>query len=359
MFCDYLFIMTNNSFIIIEMENKTITFLTSRDQSLVFENQINEIKNNVSPFKEILEKSDYTDYSVVFDDNKESAIKFSEMFHLRVNVKNVGGFDFLFKQDGFEKEMIIEKISALKEMLVDNLEQAKAKAKALFDVFGENRPLFLLYSPKGEYVLAKEDLSLDTFKFFIKREEKPAPIKPIKPVKPIRPIKKEEKNTESATKRKALNKELFKEIWEYVCYFFMPLKENVVHYAFILISIFLIGFSSSVGIYYCYAGNNVFYFLFICSLVGGVLNYFVYYDYFKNHKVLSNDSILTIIDILLSIGIAIGGFYVFFVLQKEIPEAITNEKTILLIMVAVIIGINAISCPIAYFLRKRKESTTK
>ena len=137
----------------------------------------------------------------------------------------------------------------------------------------------------------------------------------------------------------------------------MPLKENIVHYAFIMISVFLIGFSSSVGVYYCYAGNNVFYFLFVCSLVGAVLNYFVYYDFFKKHKFLSSDYILTVIDVLISIGIAVAGFYVFYVLQKEIPESIKGPSTILLIMAAVILGVNAIVTPIAYFFRKRKKST--
>ena len=338
--------MTNNSFIIKAMENKTITFLLLEEQSIKFENQVNEVLNNVSPFKEILDKGDYTDYSVYFDDNKEDITKLSEVFHLRVNVKNVGGFDFLFKQDSFEKDATIKKIVALKEMPVDNYEQAKEKANALFDIFKDNNPLFMLYSPKGEFPLLNNDLSIDTFKFFVKKEEKPAPTKPVKKEKAITETKEPKEN-------------VFKSIWESLCSFFLPLKENVIHYAFIMISVFLIGFSSSVGVYYCYAGNNVFYFLFVCSLVGGILNYFVYYDYFKNHKLLSNDSILTIIDIVLSIGVAIGGFYIFYTLQKEIPESLTGTTTILLIMFAVILGVNLLACPLAYFLRKRKESTTE
>ena len=328
------------------MDNKTISFLLSEDQSLTFEKQTNEVLNNMSPFKEILEKDDYTDYSVVFDDKKEDVIQFSDMFHLRVNVKNVGGFDFLFKQDNFEKDTIIEKIAVLKEMPVDNYEQAKEKANALFVLFKENGPLFMLYSPKGEFPLSIDDLTLDAFRFYVKKEEKPASTKPAKKEK-------------AAVKSKESKGNAFKSIWESLCNFFSPLKENITHYAFILISVFLIGFSSSIGVYYCYAANNVFYFLFICSLVGGILNYFVYYDYFKDHSLLSNDSILTIIDILLSTGVAIGGFYIFYTLQKEIPESLTSTTTILLIMAAVIIGVNVLTCPLAYFLRKRKESTTE
>ena len=329
--------MTNNSNIIIAMETKTVEFILPEGQSLLFDNPVNEILDNISPFKEMLEKGDYTEYSVVFDGNKEAAISFNDVFHLRVNVKSVGGFDFIFKQNNFEKDKIIEMIAALKEMPVENIEQAKAKVDALFEVVKEKEPLFMLYSPKGEFVLQQEDLSIDVFRFYIKRTEKPAPVK----------------------KEKAPRTVDDTSLWGKICAFFLPLKENIVHYAFIMISVFLIGFSSSVGVYYCYAGNNVFYFLFICSLVGAVLNYFVYYDFFKKHKFLSNDFILTVIDVLLSIGIAVAGFYVFYVLQKEIPESISGPLVILLIMTAVIIGVNVIVSPIAYFFRKRKESTNE
>ena len=335
--------MTNNSFIIIAMENKTIEFILSEDQSLSFDSKLNEVLDNVSPFKEMLEKSDYTEYSAVFDGNKDAIINFSDVFHLRVNVKGVGGFDFIFSQNGFEKDKIIEMIAALKEMPVENIEQAKEKVNALFDTVKEKNPLFMLYSPKGEFVIQAEDLSIDIFKFYIKKVEKP--------VKPA-PEKKERKPKEPKQSKTSFS---FSSLWSQICDFFSPIKDNIVHYAFIMVSVFLIGFSSSVGVYYCYAGNNVFYFLFVCSLVGAILNYFVYYDFFKKHKFLSNDFILTVIDVFLSIGIAIGGFYIFYVLQKELPESLSGPSSILLIMAGVVLGVNIIVSPIAFLFRKRKE----
>ena len=326
--------MTNNSFIIIAMESKTIEFILSEDQSLKFDSQLNEVLDNVSPFKEMLEKSDYTEYSVVFDGNKDDIINFSDVFHLRVNVKDVGGFDFIFSQNDFEKNKIIEMIAALKEMPVENIDQAKEKVNALFDAVKDKNPLFMLYSPKGEFAVQAEDLSIDIFKFYIKRTEKPAPVK---------------------IEKKSKEHKVYSSFWAQICDFFSPIKDNVVHYAFIMVSVFLIGFSSSVGIYYCYAGNNVFYFLFVCSLVGAILNYFVYYDFFKKHKFLSNGFVLTIVDVLFSIGIAIGGFYIFYVLQKEIPESLNGPLSILLIMAGVVLGVNILVSPIAWFFRKRKE----
>ena len=314
------------------MENKKLEFLLPDNQSLSFENQLNEVLDNVSPFKEILEKRDYSEYSVVFNEKKENAINLGDIFHLRVNVKKVGGFDFIFAKNSFKKDKIIEMISTLKETPVESIEQAKDKVNALFDFVKEKNLLFMLYSPKGEFILQGEDLSIDVIKFYVERTEKPVPVK--------NDIKPKETNSDS--------------FWGKICNFFAPLKDNVVHYAFIMVSVFLIGFSSSVGIYYCYAKNNVFYFLFICSLVGAILNYFVYFDFFKKHKFLSNDFALTIIDILVSIGIAVAGFYVFYSLQKEIPESIKGPLPILLIMVCVVIGVNALVSPIAYLVRKRK-----
>ena len=61
------------------------------------------------------------------------------------------------------------------------------------------------------------------------------------------------------------------------------------------------------------------------------------------------------IDVFVSIGIAVAGFYVFYVLQKEIPESIKGPLSILLIMTGVVLGVNVLVSPIAYFFRKRKE----
>lgn len=356
------------------MENKTIEFLLSEEKTILFENSINEVFDNESPFKEIVEKDDYTGYSVVFDGDKENPIKFSDLFHLKVNVKNVGGFDFLFKQEGFEKEKVIDGVSGLKEMPVENVEQAKEKVNALFNTIKESNPLFFLYSPKGEFKLEIDSLDFSVFGFYVKRFEKPKPPKkerkkieklprperPAKPVKAKETAGKEEKPVKVKEKRERVNylPIIWNRIcifWDNVCAFFEPLRDNAVHYAFILISVFLIGFSSSVGAYYCYAGNNVFYFLFVCSLVGAVLNYFVLYDYFKDHILLSNDFVLTVMDVLVSIGASIGGFFIFFVLQKEVPESLSGPGIILLIMAAVVLGVNLITVPFAYFMRKRKE----
>ena len=316
-----------------EMKNKKIEFLLCEDTTLSFENQHNEVLSNASPFKEILSKNNYSELSLSFDGNKEESVSFDDLFQLRVNVKEVGGFDLLFKQVDFNKEEVIKQVIALKEMQVDSLESAKEKVVSLLNIFGNNSPLFICYSPKGEFQVGLEDIPVDTFAFLIKPVEEPKP-------------EKEEKAKKVTHSDSFLGK---------ILDFFSPITTNPVHYLFILISSFLIGFSSSIGVYYCYAGNNVFYFLFVCSLVGALLNFFVYSDYFKKHIIFSKDTAVTAIDILIGIGLSIGSFFIFYVVQKEKPTALKSPLTILLIMTAVIILINILTCSIAFLLKKGKK----
>ena len=317
------------------MTNKKIKFLLREEKELLFDNQRSSVLSNVSPFKEILSKSNYNDLFLSIDEKEQ--ISFNDLFQLRVNIKNIGGFDLFFKQANFNKEDVIRKIIALKEIQVDNLDSAKEKLLALFNIFSES-PLFACYSPKGEFKVGLDDIPVDTFVFFVEQVEEPELIKQEKT-----PVVKRSDT-------------FFGKIADY----FSPIAGNPVHYLFILISSFLIGFSSSIGIYYCYVGNNVYYFLLICSFVGALLNFFVYIDYFKKHVLLSRDTVLTALDVLIGIGLSIGSFFIFYVVQKEKPTSLKSPLTILLIMSAVIILVNILTCIISFLLKgfksKQKES---
>lgn len=321
------------------MKNKKLEFILTEDSSLQFESPRNEVLSNVSPFKEILSKSNYSDLSLSFDDKKEQSINFDDLFQLRINIKEIGGFDLLFSEVNFDKEAIIKQVITLKEMQVDSLESAKEKVVALFNIFGSDLPSFICYSPKGEFQIGLEDIPVDVFVFLVKPVENPEPVQ----------------------QEKVHNIKHSDTFFGKVLDFFSPVAINPVHYLFILISSFLIGFSSSIGIYYCYAGNNVYYFLFVCSIVGTLLNFFVYSDYFKKHIILSKDTAVTAIDVLIGIILSIGSFFIFYVVQKEKPTSLKSPLTILLIMTAVIILINALTCSLAFLLKKgnKKQKETK
>ena len=319
---------TNNSSIIIKMENRSIEFIFSEDKSLLFDQNINELFDNELPL-------DGEDIKIYLNGDKEKVINLDELFHLRVNVKLIGRFDFFFEQESFDKWAIVKQVTPLKEMEVNDIESAKAKVNELVKIFAEVLPIFVTYSPKGEYSVTANDIAINATLFYLKPVEKPKPVKVEKPVK-------KEKSAPVG-------------LWNKIIDFLYPLKENSIHYIFILISCFLIGFSSSIGVYYCYVGNNVFYFLFVCSLVGAILNFFVHFDYFEKHKLMSKDTILTIIDMLIGIGVSIGSFFIFYALQKEKPTSLSGPLVILLIMNAVIILANVIASSLAFLLKRGKK----
>lgn len=316
------------------MESNKIELIVSDEETYQFENQLNTVSNK-TPFKELVSSDGYFDYKLKLDDN--DAVSFNDLFHLKVNVKNVGSFDFFFISKDFNKDEVIEKISVLKEIEVIDIETAKNKVNKLFESFGDSKSLFLIYSPEGEYMLSNNDIQLDTFIFFLEGVEENKAVEKKKEKKPIE--KPESKNT----------------VWRKISRFFSPLKENYIHYLFILISVVLIGFTSSMSAFNFYVGNNLFYIFFVCTLIGTVLETFVFIDYFKKHQIKSKDFILTVMDIIIATGLAIGAYYIFYIAQKVIPEKLTSSSTIVWIMTLVIIGCSFISCTIGYLINKRQK----
>ena len=121
-----------------------IKFICLENEPLAFESNINLIQKDVSPFKEILKKNDYTSYSFVKDE--EGGFSFTNAFQLQVNVKGVGEFHLLFNRESFDKENIINGIAALKEIKVSDEESAKHKLNELFNLAKDYNPLFIISS---------------------------------------------------------------------------------------------------------------------------------------------------------------------------------------------------------------------
>ena len=62
-----------------------------------------------------------------------------------MNVKKIGTFNFLFLNKDFDKNEIVKKISSLKEIKVDNLQDAKNKVANLLLIAKEHNCLFAIY----------------------------------------------------------------------------------------------------------------------------------------------------------------------------------------------------------------------
>ena len=116
-----------------------------------------EITKETSPFKEILEKTEYYSYKLSFSD--EQTYSLEDVFHLLVNVNLVGEFSFFFALDGFKKKEIIKQIKELKSIVVEDEESAQRKIEAVFEIVNSYQPIFLVYKQKGEYLLSKEGIN--------------------------------------------------------------------------------------------------------------------------------------------------------------------------------------------------------
>ena len=153
------------------MELNTIKIIKDDVENEVY---CSEITEETSPFKEILEKGEYNSYKLSLDDKTYSL---EDTFHLLINVNFVGEFSFFFALDGFKKKDIILKLRDLKSIEVVDEVSAQKKLVAMFKIINAHKPIFLIYSQKGEYILGREGLEAyanngyPIFRFGVDKEE--------------------------------------------------------------------------------------------------------------------------------------------------------------------------------------------
>lgn len=418
------------------------------------ENEISysEITKDVSPFKEILEKTEYYSYKLSFGD--EQTYSLEDVFHLLVNVNLVGEFSFFFALDGFKKKEIIKQIRELKNIVVEDEESAQKKIEAVFEIVNDYQPIFLVYKQKGEYLLSEDGLNSYTENYplfyFGKEEENlgpeqveseeteapkeevvneeepikeddkkdapsnldkeafleylnkfdeeqvkevrkilkirspeeeafvqyllanyskeqvintcrtlgieepdfPSPVKDNKPSFVTKEIKKEpvskpvqtnEEKTEEVQKqedKEEKQENIFKKIWK----LFVEEKFSAL---FIMVAALIVELSTYIGFNYAYSGKGICAFFFICAAVGAGLNGFVFYDLFREGKVKKLlFGILTCSYLIGALG-GLGGYAIFFNLQKDKPENIPSFALLTFITLLIAIAVDAIAVLIA------------
>lgn len=425
-----------------------------------------EITKDTSPFKEILEKTEYYSYKLSFSD--EQTYSLEDVFHLLVNVNLVGEFSFFFALDGFKKKEIIKQIRELKSIVVEDEESAQKKIEAVFEIVNEYQPIFLVYKQKGEYLLSKEGLNVyaESYPVFyfgkeeaeeetskevvesqvetenkeeetpvieeVKPEEEkvnpdkeaflkylsnfneeqvkevhkilkirtpeeeafvqylmanyskeqvietcralgieepdfPTPVKENKPSfvtketkkeQPSKPApapekRKEEKNEEESSKPQEQEEKSensfaswIKDIWKII----VSEKFSVL---FVMVAALIIELATYIGFNYAYGGKGICVFFFICAFIGAGLNGFVYYDMFKEGKV--NKKVIGILSTAFLIGalIGLGGYAIFYNVQKEKPEGLPAFILLTLITLLIAIAVDIIAVLIARFVSKK------
>lgn len=328
-----------------------VKFINSKEEVLNFENLLNEIKENDSPFKEILKKGDLSSTYFINGENEEDKICLGECFQLQVNVKAVGVFHFFFKLEGFNKEEVIKKVAILKDIIVKDSETATNKISVLIDVLKQYNPLFMLYKEYEKSFFVIDDLEKVTKNAFPVLYIKTEVIEEIQEVT----VGKEDNDEVTKTEKKKFQ---FKNVKTSFIKIGKCLAKNKFHILLILVSTLLIQVSIPLGIFNIYSANMLYIFLFICAAIGVAMNAYCYIDYFKSKTIKDMLFVLSAITNVVGIGAGIGAFAIFYTISTKTEKTPPMGNLILLglLISSIIIIVTIIT---TYIIRKTIKPKNK
>lgn len=323
-----------------------VKFISPKDNVTSFSQYIIEVDDDFSPIKEILKKSDFSQYFFVPGDNDEEKISLGSVFQLQVNVKNVGVFHFIFKSEGFNKEEIVNQISGLKDMNVDNSESARYKVSALINIVKNYDPLFAVFreSPETYYYSYQLDLVVNyLFPVFVVRSQEENQIDEFVIGDNIY----EEPASKPEKKRKALKiskEKLLKD-----------LLKNKFSLLLVFISTLLLQVSIPLAILNIYSQNALYVFLFICAVIGIVMNIYCYIDYFRNRNIKNPLFLISLAANTIGLGTGIGIFAIFYNISTK-AEGTPGIGSLIAIGVLVTIIVVAATISIIYFIPRKNKA---
>lgn len=323
-----------------------VKFISPKDNVASFSQNIIEVDDDFSPIKEILKKSDFSQYFFVPNDNDEEKISLGSVFQLQVNVKNVGVFHFIFKSEGFNKEEIVNQISGLKDMVVDNYESARYKVTALINIVKHYDPLFAVFkeSPETYYYSYQLDLLVNyLFPVFVVKTEEESQIDEFVIGDDIY----EESASKPEKKKKVIKISKDKLVKE--------LLKNKFSLLLIFISTLLLQVSVPLAILNIYSKNALYIFLFICGVIGIVMNTYCYIDYFRNKNIKNPLFLFSVASNVLGLGTGIGVFAIFYNISTK-AEGTPGIGSLIAIGVLVTIIIVASAIAIIYFVPRKNKA---
>ena len=316
-----------------------------KGEPLTFTQTINEVDENLSPIKEIVKKNDFSKYFVVLGENDNEQISLENVFQLQVNIKGVGVFHFLFNNEGFNKDEVVNQVSALKEMNVDNAESAKYKVGALVNILKHYDPLFAVFKESDDTYYYSYELDMvinHLFPVFVIKNEEQQRIEEIfvggneLEGQASEPEKK--KKTTKLTKDKIIRDVL----------------KNKFSLLLVLVSTILLEVSIPLAVLSIYSNNALYIFLFICGTIGIVMNAYCYVDYFRNRNIKNPLFLFSVLSNLIGLGIGLGVFAIFYNISSK-PEGIPGIGSFIAIGVLVSLIIIAATIAIIYFIPRKNK----
>ena len=321
-----------------------VKFITPNEEVIEYNKLFNEVKADLSPFKEILKKSNFSSFYFVKGEAEEDKISLGDAFQLQVNAKDIGVFHFLFKAEDFKKEQVVKEIATLKEINVEDSESAKYKVTSLINIVKEYGPLFMVYKEEEHSRLYGSEIryivneSFPSFVILIE-DEMNDEIKELNINPDEVPVTTEKKPKDKITKGRILN----------------DLNKNKFHLSLIFVSTLLVMISTPLAVYNIYAKNYLYIFLFIFAAAGIGMNTYSYYDYFKRKDISNPVFLFSVIANLLGIGAGIGLLAIFYSISAKIENAPNLGSLILIgVLITTIIGVG--TTVITYFIPKAKKN---
>ena len=351
-------------------------FVDEKNNEVRFTESFNVIKDKNSPVRSIGNADKPTNFSY----HPESVISSDNLFQLKVNTKSVGTFLFAFEIKNFNREGLIDKVSLLKKIEVDDKESALKKVEKLKEAVVEFNPVFTVYSNPDVYGLTPEEAKeiFEGMVFFYvenegteeiqeieiheesSKEEVAAEEVPAKEVVEVQEDTEEEKPAEEPVveekkSEKAEQVSIWAKIGNTLKSFGKIITDDKWNFVFALIASTLIGFTLGVGLYNAYLGKYICIFFFVSTLVGMALNAFVYRDTIVDHKVKSQHMIVNLITSVIGLGISIGGYFLFVYITKEKANPAPHILLIIAVQLMCLAASIGISFLLAKFNKKKKK----
>ena len=308
-----------------------LTLFDQSSNTIQFTESFNVVNRNISPFKDFINKTDFTSYSVSINEEK---ISFKDTFLYQVNIKGSGSLYVIYRKEGFNKDEITSKLMELKDIEVYNVESSKDKTNKAINILEEYHPLFYLYVQKEGFVL-----SLDELKEIYQGNS------PIFLIEKEKEVVKEKKEIKARSGNKKFS---IKE-------FFSPIKENKNHFIFLTIASFLIGFAFSLGLFNSMLGKGISILFYVCSFAGLVLHTFIYYDYFSTNKIKDPLFKYSVAFSTIGIVLALIGLLLYNAIDKTDGKENLPLWLIILSVLLVAFGSATISILLSYFIKKKKR----
>lgn len=312
--------------------------LTYRSEEIVYEEQITRIESVQEPFNQIVLKDRKLDLSISIND--ESDLKLSSLFQLRVNVKDAGVFHFFLKPENIDKKELIKQVLTLK-----NVEEEKVKS--LLEILIPNNPLFIIvdllekpnisYKQLGDLFASIND---QTNIFFVEHE-----------VEIIEPVQEEEHVEEQVVEKEEKTEELKEKSSNSLLKLIIL---NKYHLLLVMISALLFTATISLGLFNIAIKNKLYFFLFVCSLIGIAMNGYCYLDYFKRKSIKDNLFYCSVASNVIGLLIGCGTYAILYNLTKKGTNPPGMGKYLLLGLLFSFL-ISAVLIVAIYFINKKKN----